>query len=179
MYTRPELLRGLLDKLALAVSDFLTAQIEAGADVIQIFDSWAGMLTPDAFKSFSLPYLEKVVQRVGNKNAPVIVFARDAGHAFSELSRLGADVLGVSWSEDLLVARNQVGSKVALQGNLDPCVLFAPVDEIRRQVMKVLQNAGAHGHIFNLGHGILPETPVAHTRAMVDMVKEESARLPR
>jgi uroporphyrinogen decarboxylase len=177
MYSRPGLLQVLLGKLSDAVAGFLSAQVAAGADVVQIFDSWAGILSPEDFKKFSMPYLKQVVQKISGLNVPVIVFARNAGHAFDELAQMGAQVLGVSWTEDLQTARRQVGNAVALQGNLDPCALFAPVDVIRKEVRSILQKAGPTGHIFNLGHGILPQTPVEHARAMVEIVKEESAKL--
>lgn len=177
MYTAPELLKELLDKLAVAVSDFLLGQIRAGADVVQIFDSWAGILTPECYRSFALPYTRKVVQRLKQQQrAPIIVFAREAGHAIEDLADTGADVLSVSWHEDLALAKKRVNGKVALQGNLDPCVLLAPIDRIKTEVVTVLEKAGqGSAHIFNLGHGILPQTPVEHARAMVQFVKEESA----
>lgn len=175
MYTFPNLLRSLLDKLTVAVIDFLSAQIRAGAQVVQIFDSWAGILTSEDFRNFSLPYLQKVVQGLKRKGAPVIVFARGAGHSIEALAEVGADVLSISWTEDLELVRKRIHAKVGLQGNLDPCVLFAPVERIREEVVKVLEKAGnGSGHIFNLGHGILPQTPVEHAKAMVDFVKEES-----
>lgn len=177
LYSSPDLLRNLLEKLSLAVADFLSAQIQAGAQVVQIFDSWAGILTPDNFRSFALPYLKKVVMNIKRKNEPVIVFARDAGHSLAALAEIGADVLGVSWTEDLAVAKKQINGKVALQGNLDPCALFAPIPQLREEVLQILRKAGiGSGHIFNLGHGILPQTPVEHARAMVEFVKEESSR---
>lgn len=177
MYNSPDLLRILLDRLSLAVIDFLSAQIQAGAQVVQIFDSWAGILTPDDFREFCLPYLKKVVQGIKRTGAPVIVFAREAGHSFAALAEMGTDVLGVSWTEDLKLARKMVNGKAAVQGNLDPCVLFAPQERIHKEVTKVLQKAGGGvGHIFNLGHGILPQTPVENAKAMVQFVKEESSR---
>lgn len=175
MYKAPDLLRGLLDKLSIAVADFLSAQIKAGAQVVQIFDSWAGILTPEDFRTFSLPYITRIVQTIKTMGAPVIVFARNAGHSFEALAGIGADVLSVSWTEDLQDAKKMVNGKVALQGNLDPCALFAPREEIRKQVISVLEKAGnGVGHIFNLGHGILPETPVENAKALVEFVKEES-----
>ncbi|MFQ5651193.1 MAG: uroporphyrinogen decarboxylase [bacterium] len=176
MYSEPALLHGLLDRLSDAVADFLCAQIAAGAQVVQIFDSWAGILTPASFRDFSLPYLRKVVERVNTQGAPVIVFARDAGHSFDALADIGADVLGVSWTEDLALARRAVKGRVALQGNLDPCVLFSRPEVIEQEVRKVLNKAGrGPGHIFNLGHGILPETPVENARALVEFVARHSS----
>lgn len=175
MYTEPHLLHNLLEKLSIAVADFLNAQIDAGAQVVQIFDSWAGILTPEYFRAFSLPYIKKVVERVKNSGVPIIVFAREAGHSFEQLSEVGADVLSVSWTEDLNDAVRSVNGQVALQGNLDPCVLFAPIDTIKEEARKVLDKAkNAPGHIFNLGHGILPQTPVDSAKALVEFVREES-----
>ena len=177
MYNSPGLLKKVLDKLAIAVSDFLIAQIKAGANVVQIFDSWAGMLTPQAFRKFSLPFIKMVVQNLRNYDAPIIVFAKEAGHSLEALAKIGADVLSISWTEDLALAKKSVNSRVVLQGNLDPCVLLAPPDRIKAEVINVLEKAGNQsGHIFNLGHGILPETPVEHAQAMVEFVKTESAR---
>lgn len=178
MYERPQLLEGLLDRLAVAVSDYLVAQTEAGAQVVQLFDSWAGILTPADFCRFCLPYIAKVVQAVKPTGVPIIVFAREAGHSFEALAEAGADVLGVSWTEDLAAARRRVGRKVALQGNVDPCVLYAPPAVIREKVIDCLRVYGKEpGHVFNLGHGILPTTPVPHAKAFVDAVKEESAKI--
>lgn len=177
MYSAPQLLHRLLERLTDAVADFLSAQIRAGAEVVQVFDSWAGMLTPDDFRAFALPYLRQVVRKIDRGDAPVIVFARNAGHAVEALAEMGADVLGISWTEDLAEMRRRVGDRVALQGNLDPCALFAPLDRLHSEVVKVLEKAGpGQGHVFNLGHGILPQTPPEHARAMVEYVKQESPR---
>lgn len=177
IYNSPGLLKKLLDKLAIVVSDFLIAQIKAGANIVQIFDSWAGMLTPEAFRKFSLPFIKMVVQNLRNYDAPIIVFAREAGHSLEALAEIGADVLSISWTEDLALAKKRVNSRVVLQGNLDPCVLLAPPDRIKAEVINVLEKAGNQaGHIFNLGHGILPQTPVDHAKAMVEFVKAESGR---
>lgn len=177
MYTFPNLLKNLLDKLSVVVADFLSAQIKAGALVVQIFDSWAGILTPEDFRNFSLPYLLKVVQGIERNGVPVMVFARGAGHSIEALAEIGANVLSISWTEDLGLINKRVHGKVVLQGNLDPCVLFAPVERIQEEVIKVLEKArNESGHIFNLGHGILPQTPVENAKAMVEFVKEESPR---
>ncbi|MCG8608129.1 uroporphyrinogen decarboxylase [bacterium] len=175
MYSRPQLLHSLLDKLAVAITDFLVGQVKAGANVVQIFDSWAGILTQETYREFSLPYIEKVVRHVKAQDIPIIVFAREASHSIEALSEMSADVLSVSWRDDLSEMKQRVNSKVGLQGNLDPCLLFAPVDRIKEGVREVLSKAGhGSGHIFNLGHGILPQTPVEHAQAMVQFVKEES-----
>jgi len=178
MYTSPGLLKNLLEKLSVAVADFLGAQIHAGAQVVQIFDSWAGQLSPDDFREFSLPYLKEVVQVIRRSGEPIIVFARDARFSLEALSKIGADVLGLSWTADLARARKQVADRVAVQGNLDPCALFAPKDRLRSEVIKVLEKAGdGTGHIFNLGHGILPQTPVENAQALIEFVKQESVKL--
>ncbi|NIT60144.1 MAG: uroporphyrinogen decarboxylase [Aliifodinibius sp.] len=177
MYASPKLLKKLLDQLSGAVSDFMVAQIEAGAQVVQLFDSWAGILTPEYFRMFSLPYIHKVVRRVKEQGMPIIVFARDANHSVEDIAEIGPDVVSVSWREDLAEIKDRVKGKVALQGNLDPCALFAPKERIRGEVMRVLEKAGhGSGHIFNLGHGILPQTPVDNAKAMVEFVKNESPK---
>ncbi len=175
MYSEPALLHELLDRLSDAVIDFLTAQIAAGAQVVQVFDSWAGILPPQYFQVFSLPYLRKVVDGIKGLGVPIIVFAREAGHSFDQLSEIGADVLSVSWTEDLAEARTAVGDKVALQGNLDPCALFSTPEVIEREVKDVLRKAGSGGgHVFNLGHGILPKTPVDNVKALIEFVAKHS-----
>ncbi|RMD89133.1 MAG: uroporphyrinogen decarboxylase [Calditrichaeota bacterium] len=178
-YADPELLRKLLHKLSRAVTEFLKGQIDAGADVVQIFDSWAGVLTPEDFREFSLPFLYSIIQSIkASYEVPVILFARGAAHSYEILAEIGIDVLSISWTDDLGEIRKNVNGRIALQGNLDPCALFAPVHKIREEVVKVLKKAGSRkGHIFNLGHGILPQTPVMHAKAMVDFVKEESTKL--
>lgn len=177
MYSAPDLLHGLLEKLSVAVADLLSAKIRAGASVVQIFDSWAGILTPECFHSFALPYLKKVVQRIERNGAPVIVFARDADHSLDALSGIGADVLSISWAADLALAKEKVNGRVALQGNLDPCALLSTEATVRQETIRVLEKYGeGEGHIFNLGHGILPSTPVANAQTLVQCIKEESVR---
>ena len=177
MYSAPDLLHGLLEKLSVAVADLLSAKIRAGASVVQIFDSWAGILTPDCFSSFALPYLKKVVQGIERNGAPVIVFARAADHSLDALSEIGADVLSISWAADLALAKERVNGRVALQGNLDPCALLSTETIVRDETIRVLEKYGeGEGHIFNLGHGILPSTPVANAQTLVQCIKEESAR---
>ena len=144
---------------------------------MQIFDSWAGILTPDCFSSFALPYLKKVVQGIERNGAPVIVFARAADHSLDALSEIGADALSISWAADLSLAKERVNGRVALQGNLDPCALLSTETKVREEAIGVLEKYGeGEGHIFNLGHGILPSTPVANAQTLVQCVKEESAK---
>ena len=179
MYNDPALLHALLDKLAGVVSRYLVEQTRNGADIVQIFDTWAGLLSKDAFLTFSLPYIARIVRDVkANSQVPVIVFARGAASALKDVAACGCDVVGLDWAMDLGDAREMVGHRASLQGNLDPVCLYASPEAIRAQVRIVLSKFGSHpGHIFNLGHGILPDVPVEHAKAMVDAVKEISTEL--
>ncbi len=171
LYTKPRVARDLLQRLTDTVSAHLLAQVDAGADAVQLFDSWAGSLSKSDFMDFSLPFLTEVVERVRPAGVPVIVFAKGAHASLDELSHIGADVLGVDWTTPLDVAGRQTGGRVALQGNLDPSVLFSSPERIEREVQRVLSEAkDLPGHVFNLGHGILPQTPVPHMEALVDAV---------
>jgi uroporphyrinogen decarboxylase len=177
VYSNPRDVHLLLDKLARAVASYLSAQIEAGAQAVQIFDTWGGILPPDEFKEFSLRYIEQVLSLLKRNGTPVIVFCKDCGHSLEAIADLRPDVVGLDASVDIGKARMMVGSYVALQGNLDPTMLYAPPERIRAGVRTILEKYGrGPGHIFNLGHGILPDVPVEHARAMVQAVKEESRR---
>lgn len=177
MYTEPKLARTLLDKLAQTVTVHLLAQIEAGCDAVQIFDSWAGHLSKDDFQNFALPHTLKIIEALKPKNVPIILFAKGAHASLAELASSGADVLGVDWTTPLSRARQDTGDKVVLQGNLDPCVLLGPIERMEREVQKIVNMAmGGKGHIFNLGHGILPPTPPDHVAALIDAVKRFSKR---
>ena len=174
LYAEPRLLQRLLDKLVPAIADLLIQQIKSGAQLVQIFDSWAGILTPDAYCSIALPPIQRIIERIKNvyDDIPIILFARDAQHSLTALANSGADVLSLSWTADITTARRCVQSHVALQGNLDPCVLLAPEASIKTEVIKLLSKAGQNpGYIVNLGHGILPQTPVKHAKIFVDIVK--------
>jgi len=174
MFREPELTHRILGTLADSAGAYLAAQVAAGADAVQIFDSWGGVLSPPAYREFSLAYLERTI-RVFNQAAPLILFSKGAHHALSALSQSGADVVGVDWTHDLGSARRAVGEKVAVQGNMDPCTLFAPPEVIRTETRRILSEYGyAPGHIFNLGHGILPQTDPEHAKALVSFVHEES-----
>jgi uroporphyrinogen decarboxylase len=164
----------LLARLARAVGAFLAAQVSAGAQAVQLFDSWAGALGPRDFREFALPYLAEAVRLARAAGAPVIAFAPGAGWALEELAGVtGADVIGVDWQTDAADARRRLMAyPAALQGNLDPAWLYAGPDEIRRRTRDMLQAFGGRGHIANLGHGIHPDVPVAHARAFVDAVRE-------
>lgn len=171
LYREPRAARALLQKLTDTVADHLTAQVEAGADAVQLFDSWAGALSKSDFMDFGLPFIAAVVDRVKKTGVPVIVFAKGAHASYDELSQIGADVLGVDWTTPLDVAGKATGGRVALQGNLDPAILFSSPERIEREVQRVLTEAkDLPGHVFNLGHGILPKTPVEHMGALVDAV---------
>jgi uroporphyrinogen decarboxylase len=180
MLDEPESFKELLEKLATMVRLYLEAQIAAGVDAVQIFDSWGGMLAPDHYRKWSLDWIFDIVSRMQKDHAPVIVFSKGANHALKELAEIGADVVGVDWTVDLGIVREQIGDRVALQGNLDPSVLFAQPEKIRNEVGSILRKFGPHhGHIFNLGHGIAPTVPVSHAQAFVQSVQEESLAFHR
>ena len=175
VYDSPRDAHVLLGKLAQAVGDYLLAQIDAGADAIQIFDTWGGLLGKDEFEEFSLQYISSVVSRLNDRRVPIIVFCKDCGFALESIVASGADVISLDWRTDIGEARSAVGHRVALQGNLDPVLLFANERSIQSGVQRILEKFGfGNGHIFNLGHGILPDTPVANVRAFVEAVKSLS-----
>jgi uroporphyrinogen decarboxylase len=165
----------LLDTLAKSVAAYLIAQAEAGAQALMIFDTWGGLLNPSSFREFSLRYMTQVVDALKSnahtRNLPVILFSKGAGAHLAEMANTGCAALGVDWTIDLADARRAVQNKVALQGNLDPAVLRASPDIIRREVRTVLDSFGPHpGHVFNLGHGITPDVDPEHVKVLVDEV---------
>jgi uroporphyrinogen decarboxylase len=170
----PSRAHALLGRLASAVGEFLAAQVRAGAQAVQIFDSWAGALGPRDFREFALPYLRESARIARSAGAPVIVFAPGSGWALEEIQdSTGADVMGVDWQTEAADARRKLpASRVALQGNLDPCWLYASPTLIRERTNRMLSDFGGRAYIANLGHGILPDVPVEHARAFVDAVKE-------
>lgn len=170
----PDAAHALLSRLAKAVGEYLVAQVRAGAQVVQLFDSWAGALAPNDFRCFALPYLAQAVRVAKTAGAPVIVFAPGAGWALEEIARAtGADVIGVDWQTEATAASARLARYgVALQGNLDPCWLYAPPPVIRARTQQMLTDFGGRGHIANLGHGILPDVPVAHARTFIETVRE-------
>jgi uroporphyrinogen decarboxylase len=174
LFEQPIIATALLDKLATAVGDFLLAQIAAGAQTVQVFESWAGSLGPEEFRRYSLPYLARIAARVRATGVPLIVFAPGAGWALREIAdATQADAVGVDWHTSPHAARTMCkGLTVAMQGNLDPCALYAPPAEIRRRTHAMISAFGPIGHVANLGHGILPDVSPAHARAFVDAVKE-------
>ena len=176
LFEQPKQAHALFEKLTRTLIPYLEMQVDAGARIVQIFDSWGGELSPGDFETFSLPYLQRMASALKAKGVPVIVFGTAMSTHLPLLGRTGADVLGVDWRVGIDEVRRRVGEGVALQGNLDPGALFASPAEIRTRVADILARAGRTGHIFNLGHGVLPETDPEHVRAMVTAVKELSAR---
>jgi uroporphyrinogen decarboxylase len=170
----PRAAHALLERLAHAVGQFLVAQVRAGAQAVQLFDSWSGALGPADFREFALPYLRDAARLAQTAGAPVIVFCPGSGWALGEIaSETGADVIGVDWQTDPRVARRLVPpERAALQGNLDPSWLYASPATIRERTHRMLEQFGRGGHIANLGHGILPDVPVSHAQAFVDAVKQ-------
>ncbi len=174
MYREPEAWHALMARLAQAVTGYLNQQIAAGAQAVQLFDSWVGCLAPEDYHRFVLPHMRDLIRGI-TAGVPVIHFGTGTSGLLELMRAAGGDVIGVDWRVELRTAWERLGSDVAVQGNLDPVVLFAPVAEIRTQVARILEQVrGRHGHVFNLGHGILPHTPVEHVIALVDMVHEMS-----
>ncbi|NYE62698.1 uroporphyrinogen decarboxylase [Duganella sp. 1224] len=183
LYNRPDLMRHILDINAKAVAEYLNAQIDAGAQAVMIFDSWGGALADGAYQEFSLKYMQQVVSLLQREKdgvkIPAIVFTKGGGHWIEQIAACGADAVGLDWTANLTEARRLVGHKVALQGNLDPAILFASPDQITAEVHKVLDafgkpGASGSGHVFNLGHGISQFTPPENVAAMVEAVHSYS-----
>ncbi|MCW5609364.1 MAG: uroporphyrinogen decarboxylase [Rubrivivax sp.] len=191
LYARPDLLTRILEINAQAVAAYLNAQIDAGAQAVMVFDSWGGVLADGAFQRFSLDYTRRVVaalkREADGQRVPVIVFTKGGGPWLQEIAAIGADVVGLDWTVNLGRARAQVGDRVALQGNLDPNVLFAPPEAVAREARAVLDSFGPpqradggwDGHVFNLGHGISQYTPPEHVAALVEAVHTHSRALRR
>ena len=182
MYSRPDLMHRMLEVNAAAVAQYLNAQVEAGAQAVMIFDSWGGVLADGAFQDFSLAYTKRVLQQLKREHdgqrIPHIVFTKGGGLWLEEIAAAQPDVVGLDWTVNLGTARARVGDKVALQGNIDPNVLFAGPAQIRAEVTRTLESYGAPGgHIFNLGHGISQHTPPESVSVLVDTVHEVSKRL--
>jgi uroporphyrinogen decarboxylase len=189
LYGRPDLMHKLLAVNTAAVTTYLNAQIAAGAQAVMVFDSWGGVLADGAFQRFSLEYTRRVVaglqREAEGRRVPVIVFTKGGGPWLEAIAGIGADVVGVDWTVDLAQARAKVGNRVALQGNLDPAVLFAPPEAVAREGVAVLDafgrpqrsDGGWDGHVFNLGHGISQHTPPEHVAALVEAVHAHSRKL--
>lgn len=175
MYSRPDLLHRVLDVLAESVIVYLNAQIAAGAQAVQIFDTWGGSLSHVAYKEFSLRYMQKIIAGLSRVSAgrevPVIVFTKGGGLWLEDMAAIGADALGLDWTVNLQQARQRVGGKVALQGNFDPMALFGTPELIEQEVARILAEFGAgSGHVFNLGHGINQYTNPEHAKVLIDSV---------
>lgn len=181
MYTRPDLLHRILDVNAKSVTAYLNAQIEAGAQAVQIFDTWGGTLSESSFKEFSLAYMQKIIDGLhktyDGERIPVIVFTKGGGQWLESIATCGTDAVGLDWTSNLSQARRRVKDSVALQGNLDPMVLFGSEDRIRQEVRRVIEDFGVvhgGGHVFNLGHGINQFTPPEAVEILVDEVHRYS-----
>ena len=181
MMAQPAVLHALLDKVALSVIDYLNAQIRAGAQAVQIFDTWGGVLSPHAYREFSLRYMQQIIAGLIKENegrrVPVIVFTKNGGLWLESIAAIGADCVGLDWTIDISDARKRIGDKVSLQGNMDPSVLYAPPARIRDEVALILRQYGnGSGHVFNLGHGIHQHVDPDNAKVFIDAVHELSAQ---
>jgi uroporphyrinogen decarboxylase len=167
LFAEPGLLAALLEKIACATGAYLAAQIRAGAAVVQIFDTWAGELDRQSYERFALPATRLTIERLKPGEVPVILYARGGAHITASMARAGATVLSVDWRVNLAEARKLLGPAAGLQGNVDPYALLGPVEGIERAAREAVEQTGGAGHILNLGHGLLPMTPVEHARAFV------------
>jgi uroporphyrinogen decarboxylase len=172
LYTNPELSHQLLSKITDSTIAYLKAQISAGADLVQVFDSWAGILSHDQFKEFAIPYLKKIGDSI--QDVPKTIFAKDAHAAFSDLNTLDYQTIGLDWTMNPKEVRSIVGSNKTLQGNLDPCVLYADRDTIRKHTKEMLDRFGTERHIANLGHGVYPDIKPENVKHFIEAVKEFS-----
>lgn len=177
MYEDPATWHALMEKLSTLVGSYLGAQVRAGAQAVQMFDSWVGVLGPDDYREFVLPYSRRAIDLARQSGVPVIHFTTGTGGMLDLIGEVRADVVGVDWRVDLSFARSKLGDGVAIQGNLDPMVLFAPIARLRESAGAVLrQAAGITGHIFNLGHGVLQGTPIEQVHELVEFVHAETSR---
>jgi len=181
MYDNPEAMHQLLEKLTIAVTDYLNAQILAGAQAVQIFDTWGGILTPSCYRNFSLAYMKKIVAGLIKENegrkVPSILFTKNGGQWLEQIADTGCQAVGLDWTTDIGQARSRIGERVALQGNMDPSMLYASPAAIRQEVGAILANFGAgNGQVFNLGHGITPEVNPDHVAVFVEAVHEFSSQ---
>ena len=179
MFDQPQLMHQLLDVLARSVTVYLNAQVAAGAQAVMVFDTWGGVLTPRDYREFSLGYMERIVQGLtrehDGRRVPVILFTKNGGQWLEEMAATGCDALGIDWTTDLMGARARVGHKVALQGNMDPSILYASPERIRAEVGTILANYGkGSGLVFNLGHGVHQHINPDRVRVFVDAVHEQS-----
>jgi uroporphyrinogen decarboxylase len=170
-YTEPRLAHSLLQKITTITIDYLKAQVNAGADTVQVFDSWAGSLSPEDFKTFAQPYLFQIADAV-KADAPVILFPKGSWYALKDLSASSASGIGIDWTIDPKLARELTGNSITLQGNFDPSKLLAPIPQIKKWVKEMIDGFGTQNYIANLGHGITPNVPVDHAKAFVEAVKD-------
>lgn len=181
MFDEPKMMHQLLDVLADSVTAYLNAQIESGAQAVQIFDTWGGVLTPRDYQAFSLNYMKKIVDGLikeqDGRKVPVILYTKGGGQWLQQIADTGADCVGIDWTINLSDARAQIGNKAALQGNMDPTVLYASPERVREEVATVLESYGhGTGHVFNLGHGVHPEIDPECVKAFIDGVVELSPK---
>ena len=181
LYARPDLLHRILEVNAQAVTHYLNAQIESGAQAVMIFDTWGGNLSHAAYREFSLAYLQRIIAGLKREHAgariPAVVFTKGCGNWLEDIAAIGCDAVSLDWSVDIAQARARIGARVALQGNLDPAVLFAPAEVVQRETEKILAAFGhGSGHVFNLGHGISQFTPPEAVKILVDCVHQSSRR---
>ncbi|MBA3904280.1 MAG: uroporphyrinogen decarboxylase [Rhodocyclaceae bacterium] len=182
LYDRPDLLHHILEVNTRAVTDYLNAQIESGAQAVMIFDSWGGVLSHRAYREFSLAYMERIVAGLKREHAgarvPSIVFTKGGGQWLEQIAAIGCDAVGLDWTVDIAEARSRVGNKVALQGNMDPMALFASPENVADEATRIVEAYGpGSGHVFNLGHGISQFTPPANVTSLVNAVHEHSRKL--
>jgi uroporphyrinogen decarboxylase len=170
MYREPEFFRELLFAVADATVEYLKLQFDAGADAVQLFDSWAGELSPEDYREFALPAARRVAEGIRGSGVPLIYFINGIGNVLESASEIGADIIGVDWRISLPEVRRRLGADTVVQGNLDPGVLFAPPEEITRRTHAMLDSTGGRGHIANLGHGLMPGIPLTGIGAFIDAV---------
>lgn len=170
LYTQPQLSHSLLQKITQATITYLKAQAAAGANMVQVFDSWAGVLNQSQYNEFGLKYIDQICNAVSE--VPITVFAKGAYNSLPQLAKLNCNTIGLDWNMDIETARNEVENSKTLQGNLDPCLLYASYDEIRNGTNNMLKSFGARSHIANLGHGVYPDTEADKVKCFIDAVKE-------
>lgn len=177
IYTRPDVWRVLMEKLTVIVTDYLLEQVRAGVDVIQVFDSWVGCLSPDDYRRFILQFMKRIFSELRTNGVPAINFSTGTSGMLELVSRAGGDVIGIDWKSEIASAWKRIGYDKGIQGNLDPAVLLAPKQVIKEKTAEILKAIrGRRGHIFNLGHGVLPQTPPDNVKFLVDTVHELSSR---
>lgn len=177
MFQNPGVFSMLMDKISTTVISYLSAQISAGVQAVQLFDTWAGILSSEDYREFVLPYVKKIITELKKLHTPIIYFVNDCAGILKEVRKTGADVIGVDWRVDLKDAITKLGKKYAVQGNLDPYALFLPKDKLEEKVKDILvKGEAAKGHIFNLGHGIFPEAPLENAITLVEAVHKFSVR---